>query len=256
MIGRLGSDSFASELRQELSFAGIDHKFIIRDDKAATGVAFIVVDDHGENSIVVASGANMRLSSADVEAAEEVIANSSVLLLQLEVPIDTIIRAAQIAHAHGVQVVLNPAPAQKLPRQLLNTVNILIPNETETAILTGLPISTMNEIQAASIALHEMGPETVIITLGSRGALLFSDEISELIPAFKVLPVDTTAAGDAFVGGFAVALSGDKPLIEAVRFGNAAGALATTKLGAQPSLPSLRELEDLQETSSNKGVQM
>lgn len=245
MVGRLGADSFASKLRQELSSAGVDHKFIIRDDEVATGVAFIVVDDGGENSIVVAPGANMRLTPADVKAAENVISASSVLLLQLEVPIDTVIRATQIAQAHNVPVILNPAPAQKLPSQLLNLVNILIPNETETRQLTGLPVSTIDEIQAASVVLREKGPEHVIITLGSRGALLSTDDTIEIISTFKISPVDTTAAGDAFVSAFAVALAEGKALSEAVRWGNAAGSLATTKLGAQPSLPTRDEVETL-----------
>jgi ribokinase len=245
MVGRLGADSFGSKLRQELSSAGVDHKFIIRDEKVATGVAFIVVDDGGENSIVVAPGANMRLTPADVKAAENVISASSVLLLQLEVPIDTVIRATQIAQAHNVPVILNPAPAQKLPSQLLNLVNILIPNETETRQLTGLPVSTIDEIQAASVVLREKGPEHVIITLGSRGALLSTDDTIEFIPTFKISPVDTTAAGDAFVSAFAVALAEGKALAEAVRYGNAAGSLATTKLGAQPSLPTRDEVETL-----------
>jgi ribokinase len=254
MAGRLGPDAFADELRQGLSAAGVDHKFIIRDDEAATGVAFIVVDDHGENSIVVASGANMRLTPADVESAEEVIANSSVLLLQLEVPLVTVNQAAQLAHKHNVPVVLNPAPAQNLSHQLLNQVNILIPNETETAILTGMPVSTMNEIRTAASAVHEMGPQTVIITLGWRGAFLSSTEESEFIPSFRVPVVDSTAAGDAFVGGFSVALTEGKSLADAVRWGNAAGALTTTKLGAQPSLPTRREVEYLMASSPNNSV--
>jgi ribokinase len=196
----------------------------------------------------------MYLTPADVEAAEMLFAGSSVLLLQLEIPLDAVVRATQVAYKHNVPIILNPAPFQKLPRQLLNQVNILIPNETETAMLTGLPVSTMDEIQAASIVLREMGPQSIIITLGGRGAFLSSADKSELIPAFKVSAVDTTAAGDAFVAGFAVSLAEGKSLSEAVRWGNAAGALATTKLGAQPSLPTRQEVENLLSVSTSDGL--
>lgn len=245
LVGCLGSDSFASDLLRELSLAGVDHRYVRHDSKAGTGVAFILVDDHGENSIVVASGANMRLSPADVDATEGVIASSSVLLLQLEIPLDSVIRAAQIARDVNVPVILNPAPAQILPHQMFNLVDILIPNETEAKMLTGLPVGSPGEIQAVSVALREMGPQTVIITLGSRGAHYLHDNKNDFIPPFNVSPVDTTAAGDTFVAGFAVALAEGKALPDAVRWGNAAGALATTKLGAQPSLPTRQELETL-----------
>jgi ribokinase len=208
------------------------------------------VDDAGENSIVVASGANMRLSPADVDGAEAVIAGADALLLQLESPLETVIRAAEVARAHGVTVILNPAPARSLPAELLAMVDVLIPNESETSLLTGLPVSNQAEAETAATALRELGGGTVILTLGERGALLAREGEAEQVPAFEVTPVDTTAAGDAFVGGFAVAMAGGQPLAEAVRWGNAAGALATTKLGAQPSLPTRQDLEALLATGT------
>lgn len=243
MVGRVGQDAFARPLLDNLAAAGVDHTFVSRDPQAATGVALIVVDDNGENSIVVASGANMRLAPADVDAAETVIASAGVLLLQLESPLETVIRAAEVARGHGVTVVLNPAPAQSLPAKLLALVNVLIPNQSETALLTGLPVDTPAQAQAAALALQESGVDTVILTLGERGALLYGRDGSQEFPAFSVTPVDTTAAGDAFVGGFAVALAEGRSLAEAVRWGNAAGALAATQLGAQPSLPEREALE-------------
>ena len=250
MVGRVGRDTFAGPLLDNLAAAGIDHSFVTQDPQAATGVALIVVDDAGQNSIVVASGANMRLSPADVDGAETAIAGADVLLLQLESPLETVTRAAEVARAHGVIVILNPAPARSLPGSLLSLVDVLIPNESETALLTGLPVGDQAEAEAASTALRGLGVGTVILTLGERGALLAREEGAEHLPAFDVTPVDTTAAGDAFVGGFAVALAEGRSLAEAVRWGNAAGGLATTKLGAQSSLPTRQELEALLTTGS------
>lgn len=245
MVGRLGEDAFAQPLLQNLSVAGIDHTFVMQDSGAATGVALIVVDDAGENSIVVASGANMRLSPADIDAAASSITTADVLLLQLENPLETVSRAAELACEHGVRVILNPAPARPLPANLLSLVDVLIPNETEAALLTGLPVSSEEEAAVAATALQGLGVGSVILTLGERGAFLAQGQATQLIAAFAVTPVDTTAAGDAFVGGFAVALAEGRSMAEAVRWGNAAGALATTKLGAQPSLPSRAAVEAL-----------
>jgi ribokinase len=245
MVGRVGCDAFAESLLSNLVAAGVDHAFVIQDPEAATGVALIAVDDAGQNSIVVASGANMRLSPADVDSAEAAIAGADALLLQLESPLEAVTRAAEVACAHEVRVILNPAPARSLPAALLSLVDVLIPNESETALLTGLPVGDQAEAQAAAAALRVLGVGTVILTLGERGALLAQKGAAELVPAFEVKPVDTTAAGDAFVGGFAVALAEGKSLAEAVRWGNAAGALATTRLGAQPSLPTRQAVEKL-----------
>jgi ribokinase len=245
MVGQVGSDAFAQSLLDGLAADGVDHTFVTQDPEAATGVALIVVDDSGENSIVVASGANMGLSPADVDAAEAVIAGADVLLLQLETPLAAVARAAEVAHAHGTTVILNPAPACPLPQGLLSLVDVLVPNESETALLTHLPVGDLAETEAAAIALRELGVDTVVLTLGERGALLVGEGKKELISAFEVTPVDTTAAGDAFVGGFAVALAEGRSLADAVHWGNAAGALATTRLGAQPSLPTRRMVEAL-----------
>jgi ribokinase len=243
MIGRVGNDAFGGLLLDNLAAAGVDHRHVISDSEAATGVALIVVDDAGQNSIVVASGANARLSPEDVEAGAGAIAAADVLLLQLESPMETVMRAAQIGRACGVTVVLNPAPARPLPDELLSLIDVLVPNESETALLAGMDVENQSDAEKAAAALLSMGVGTVILTLGSRGALLAQEAGVDVFPAFEVTPVDTTAAGDAFMGGFAVALAEGRPLAEAVRWGNAAGALATTKLGAQPSLPTREMLE-------------
>jgi ribokinase len=245
MVGRVGQDAFGAALLESLTADGVDRAHVARDEKAATGVALIVVDDAGENSIVVSSGANMRLSPADLEAASSVIAAANVLILQLEVPLETVIRSAELARAHGVKVALNPAPARPLPAELAGMVDVLVPNESEAAILTGQPVQPQAGAASAAEALLRSGVGTVILTLGDRGALLARGGKAQLCPAFTVEPVDTTAAGDAFVAGLSVALAEGKGYGEAVRWGNAAGALATTKLGAQPSLPHRPSLERL-----------
>jgi ribokinase len=245
LVGRVGRDAFGEALLENLAADEIDRAFVTQDLHSATGVALIVVDDTGQNSIVVASGANMRLSPRDVEAAESAIAAADVVLTQLESPLDTVSRAAQIAYAHGVPVVLNPAPAHPLPASLLSLVDVLIPNESETALLTGMPVEDQAQAAAAAVALRGLGVGTVILTLGKRGALLEEAAGATHVPTFEVTPVDTTAAGDAFVGGFAVALAEGRTHVEAVRWGNAAGALATTRTGAQPSLPTRPAVEEL-----------
>jgi len=253
MVGRVGRDAFAGPMLDNLAAAGVDHTFVTQDPEAATGVALIVVEGTGQNSIVVASGANKCLSPADVEAAEAVIAAADALLLQLESPLETVTRAAEVARSHEVMVILNPAPARPLPAALLSLVDVLVPNESETALLTGLPVCDRAEAETAAMALRRSGVGTVILTLGERGALLAQQGGADIFPAFDVTPVDTTAAGDAFVAGFAVALAEGRTLAEAVRWGNAAGALATTKLGAQPSLPTRQDLEALLATGTVGG---
>ena len=246
MVGRVGEDAFADVLLDNLAANGVDNTFIKRDETTATGVALIVVDDDGENIIVVASGANMRLSETDIESAEQVIADSDVLILQLEVPLPVVNRAAQIAKANEVTVVLNPAPARELPPDLLKLVDVLVPNESETALLTGLPIDSQVELEKAADNLLSSGIRSVVITLGGRGAFLAStDYKSKIYGAFSIQSVDTTAAGDAFVAGLAVNYGAGKTLPDAIRWGNAAGAMAALRFGAQSSLPTRKEVFEL-----------
>jgi ribokinase len=245
IIGRVGADAFGDLMLENLHKAGVEASAVGRDAEEASGIALIMIDEAAQNSILVAPGANMRLTPAHVEAAEAVIAAADVLLVQLEIMPETVLRAAELAHAHGVQVVLNPAPARPLPAGLHRLVDVLIPNEYEAALMTGAPVGSVEEAKAAAQMLLALGPQTVIITLGGRGSLLVQAGISQHFPAFKVTPVDTTAAGDAFVGCFATALAEGAALEEAVRWGNAAGALAATRLGAQPSLPQRQEVEEL-----------
>jgi ribokinase len=246
MVGRVGEDAFADVLLNNLITAEIDSSHVLKDNEASTGVALIVVDDNGENIIVVASGANMRMTEGDVDAAETVIAKSDVLLLQLEVPLPVVKRAAQIARSHDVTVVLNPAPARDLPLDLLGFVDVLVPNESEAALLTGMPSDGQSDLEKAAANLLKSGVGSVVITLGKRGAYLASPDFdSKIYEAFSVQPVDTTAAGDAFMAGLAVNYGEGKSLAEAVCWGNAAGALAAMRFGAQTSLPERSEVEGL-----------
>lgn len=254
MVGRVGQDEFGELLLGNLASAGVDHDWVMQDRTAPTGVALIVVDAFGQNSIVVAPGANMRLQPTDIETVEHVIAGADILLVQLESPLETVWAAVQIAHQHSVKIVLNPAPAQALPTRLLSFVDILIPNQSETALLTGLPVATPADAETGARRLLKAGVRTVIITLGARGTLLASQEGIEIFPAFDVTPVDATAAGDAFVGAFAVALAEGHELAQVVRWGNAAGALATTRFGAQPSLPMRPEVEQLLSQGATKAA--
>ena len=246
MVGRVGDDAFGAQLKQTLENDGVDLAYVQNTAVTPSGVALIVVDAAGQNSIVVASGANMRLTPADVEAAAPAIRAADVLVLQLESPLETVQRAAELARAHGVTVILNPAPARPLLPELLALVDVIIPNESETAALTGLPVTSADELTAAADRLRAQGVGMVILTLGARGALLATAGGVRRFPAFPVdQVVDTTAAGDAFVGGLATAVAEKQPLDAAIAWGNAAGALAVTRAGAQPSLPTRAAVEAL-----------
>jgi len=248
MIGRVGNDAFGEQLVNSLKKTGVDTQQITRDSEASTGIALIVVEEGGQNSIVVSSGANGRVTSDDVSRAEAVIRSADLILLQLEIPLPAVIMAAQCAKNNGVKVILNPAPAQQLPAELLSLTDILIPNETEAAMLSGCDVDTDDGIRQAASILRQSGVKTLIMTRGSRGASLITENGIEHLPAFPVEPVDTTAAGDAFVGSFAAALAEGRPLTEAVRYGNAVGALASTKPGAQPSMPGRDDLDKMLQT--------
>jgi ribokinase len=242
-LARVGADMFGRQAIEGFHKDGIDVQHVIEDEQAPSGVALIFVASDGENSIGVAPGANAQLSPADVEQAAPVIAAADVLIMQLETPLETIALAASIAAQNGVNVILNPAPAQPLEDALLQNISIITPNESEAELLTGIAVTDESSAKAAAKALHARGVATVIITLGARGAFVSSDPFTGTVPSFEVSTVDTTAAGDVFNGALAVALSEDVPLQQAVRLSNAAAALSVTILGAQPSAPLRRDIE-------------
>jgi len=242
-VARVGADMFGSEARKNFDNESLDAKHVIEDGSSPTGVALIFVDGEGENSIAVAPGANRKVSKDDVDSAREEIAVAKVVLLQLEIPLDTVAYAARLASDDGVKVILNPAPAAPIDDSVLRRVTVLTPNESEAEILTGVRVKDIASADKAARTLRERGVAHVIITLGSQGAFLLTEDRATLIPAKRITAVDTTAAGDAFNGALAYALAKDEPMEDAVRFANLAGARSATKLGAQPSLPTYGELD-------------
>jgi ribokinase len=247
MVGRVGADDFGQRLRQTLEAAGIDAQFVVEVGTTSTGVATITLDAEGDNSIIVVPGANGRVGREDVERAAEAIAAADLLMLQLEVPLEAVQRAAEIARAAGVRVLLNPAPApiSPLPDELLRLVDVLTPNEIETQALSGLSAADDELAARAAAALRARGVGAVVLTLGARGALLADGERILQVPGYVVQVVDTTAAGDAFCGALGTQLARGRSLETAVRYANAAGALATTVLGAEPAMPRREAVEQL-----------
>jgi len=243
LVARVGDDSFGEQAIAGFVGDGINVQHVTRDPSAPSGVALIFVDDKGENSIAVAPGANAGLTPKDVEEAEGLVSAAEVVVMQLETPLDTVERAAALACEHDARVILNPAPAQPLSDAILGNVSILTPNESEAELLTGVPVEDEAGAEKAARALVARGVETVILTLGSRGAFVFESGSGQMVPGFKVEAVDTTAAGDVFNGTLAVGLAEGMSLVEAARFANAAAALSVTRLGAQPSAPTRSEIE-------------
>lgn len=247
LIGRVGNDAFGEQLLANAQREGIDVTHVGRDETAASGVAMISVDANGQNSIAVASGANYKLTAGHVRTAWAALSQVDLLVMPLETPLETIETAVSLANQSGTQVILNPAPAQHLPSRILAGVDVLVPNEPETSQLTGMPINTKEETQLAARQLLKLGVSSVALTLGSRGALVLAGATGQFseVAAYPVTAVDTTAAGDAFVAGLAVGLGEGKPLVEAAQFANAVGALAVTKQGAQPGMPTREEVNQL-----------
>ena len=241
-VARVGRDDLGDRALAGLRRDRIGVNRVVRDPAAPSGVALIFVGRDGANSIAVAAGANGRLTAGDVERAESAFASASVLLLQLEIPLVAVEAAVALAARAGVRVILNPAPAQRLPRKLLRQVDILTPNETEAEGLTGIRVHDDASAGRAVKALRQQGVGVVILTLGARGACVATGDTSTIVRGFKVKPVDTVAAGDVFNGALAVALAEGQLLPDAVRFAHAAAAISVTRPGAQPSAPTRAEI--------------
>lgn len=244
-VGRVGGDSFGREAVDALMAEKIELAYLIRDTGHPSGVAMICVDAHGENAIAVAPGANGEVSPGDVECARDAITKADILVAQFEVPLPSVHAAGILAASAGTRFILNPAPALPIDDELLRIVSVLTPNEHEAEVLTGVDTSDDTGVVRAARALQARGTRTVIITLGGRGAYVRENDESAWIPPFAVKTVDCTGAGDVFNGALAVALGEGLTPFEAARFAGAAAAIAVTRHGAQPSVPTRSEIDSL-----------
>ncbi|HNS21791.1 MAG TPA: ribokinase [Sedimentisphaerales bacterium] len=243
-VARLGNDVFGRKSLDNFRLEGLDTTYVSLTSDAPSGVALITVDEAGNNAIVVAPGANGRLSPEDVRRAADAIQSAGAVVAQLEVPLATVECAAELAREASVPFILNPAPAQPLTRELLEKVAVLTPNESEARILTGIEVVDEKSARKAAQKLVRSGAKAAIVTMGAKGFLLADGTTMEFVPAIRVKTVDATAAGDAFTGSLAVALALGQDLHEAARFANWVAAFSVTRLGAQPSMPTRHELEE------------
>ncbi|WP_332399771.1 ribokinase [Vibrio metschnikovii] len=243
-IACVGDDPFGIESCERFKRDGMDIRGVKVQADCPTGIAMIQVSDRGENSICLSAEANDRLTAEAIEDDLPSIRAASYLLMQLETPIDGIIKAAQVAKQAKTKVVLNPAPARELPSSLLSCVDVITPNETEAQVLTGITVTDDATAQQAATVLHQQGIEIVIITLGAKGVWLSENGRGQLIPGFRVSATDTTAAGDTFNGAFVTGLLENMSLESAIKFAHAAAAISVTRFGAQTSIPTRQEVDE------------
>ncbi len=241
-IACIGADDIGRAMKQAFVQDGINPEHIVEVADQMTGIAMIQVADSGENSIVISAGANANLDECVVAQHQATIESADCLLVQLETPLQAVEKALKIAKTHHTQVILNPAPAQPLSDEILANIDMITPNETETALLTGVQVVDEQTAQQAANVFHQKGIQTVLITLGAKGAFLSENGNGEIIAGFKVTPVDTTAAGDTFNGALAIALLEGKSMREAVMFAHKASSISVTRMGAQSSIPTRAEL--------------
>lgn len=243
-IGAVGNDDAGKTMRELLGYEEIQLDGIAELDKVATGQAYIVVDEKGENSIMIHAGANGKITPKHVVEHADLIKESDFVIAQFESDLASTIKAFEVAHQAGVKTILNPAPAMRtVPEELLKTTDVIAPNETETEILTGIKVVDEESMRKAAAKLHALGIKVVLITIGSKGSFYSMDGQSGIVPAFKVKAVDTTAAGDTFIGALSTVLKPDfSNLVEAITYGNKASSLTVQRFGAQPSIPYKHEL--------------
>lgn len=244
LVTKVGKDVFGKVALDFYRSEGMNTDYILQDEQRETGVALIMVDEiSAQNEIVVVSGACGNITDADVERCRPLIEGASILLLQHEINFDAQYRVIDIAHRAGVRIVLNPAPATAIPDDVLRRIDTVTPNETEAQVLTGVEVKTLEDARRAAQVFLDKGVKNVVITMGALGAFATDGVRSELLPRLNVNAIDTTGAGDAFNGGFVMALSEGRDLFEALRYGNATGALSVTRLGTAPSMPSRSEID-------------
>ena len=243
-LGKIGNDIFGRQAMQSLKEGGVNVDSVRIDPEKPSGIALITVDSKGENSIVVAPGSNDTLLPNDINETFPEFESSDIILLQLEIPLETINYVAEIAHKKKKKVILNPAPATHLSDKLLKNLYMLIPNETEAALLTGISIADEESAKQAALVLKSKGVEVIIITMGAAGAFVMTDEFAKMIKTPKVVAIDTTAAGDTFCGALVAKLSRNSNLEDALNFATAAAAICVTRMGAQPSIPSEEDVDE------------
>ncbi|MNQ30049.1 Ribokinase [compost metagenome] len=252
-IARIGDDAIGRQMKAGFAADGIEVSAVEQDERLPTGIAIIYVSDEGENSIGLSTEANGALDIAMVKRHEAMIAGAHTLLLQLEVPLESVFEAAKLARSHGTRVVLNPAPAQPLSAELLALVDLITPNQTEAELLTGVKVSDEASAAQAAARFHQMGIADVMITLGSQGVYCSNAEQQALIPGFRVEAVDTTAAGDTFNGALLAAELAGADFHSAVRFAHGAAALSVTRFGAQSSIPGKQEVDTFLQSQAAQG---
>ncbi len=249
MISKVGQDAYGLQIVNSLEKENINIKSIFKDDVKPTGTAIITVNNEGNNSIIVVPGANMALNLEEIYKCKEVIASSDIIVSQFETPIEVTIEAFKIAKENGVITILNPAPAKQVPNELLKYTDIIVPNETEATALTGVNVQDLESAKKAANIFLNNKVKYVIITLGDKGAAVISKEDGILIPAYKVNAIDSTAAGDSFIGAISTKITKSNlninALVEAVKFGNKVSAIAVQREGAQPSIPFLKEINEI-----------
>ena len=242
MIGKVGNDEYGRSLINNLKQSGVDTT-AIQEDTGPSGMAFINVSMAGENNIVLVPGANHTIKQADIDEYRHLIEKSDMIIMQLEIPLDVVTYVLELANQANKKVILNPAPAQKLPTEILEKVHTLIPNETELEAITGMPVSTDQEILNAALYLKSLGIKRVVVTAGDKGSYVINDETQFHVPACKVDAIDTTAAGDSYIASFVIATTKGLDDIEAARFASKVSAIVVTREGAQSSIPTLEEVE-------------
>jgi ribokinase len=246
LISKTGNDVFGRQSVELFNSEGINTSYIFSDPKNPSGVALITVDANGENCIMVASGANASLSPADIETAKGEIENAEIVLMQLEIPMETVEYATEMANKKGIKVVLNPAPARALSDKLLKSVYMITPNKSEAEILSGIKVHDWESAKKAGDVIRAKGADIVVITLGSLGALICEENGYQKVDAVKVNALDTTAAGDTFSGALCVGISEGKTIVDSVKMAAKAAALSVTRMGAQSSIPFRKELSSME----------
>ncbi|MBN1300167.1 MAG: ribokinase [Melioribacteraceae bacterium] len=241
-IGKTGNDEFGARVIRSMMDSGVNTSLIKHSDNNTTGTALITVDGKGENEIIVISGTNMLLNSKDVEENSKTFEKVSVVLSQLEVPLESVLKAAELAARNNIPFILNPAPGKQLPDNLLKLTSILTPNETELEIISGRKVSDLNSIESAAKLLLEKGVKNVIVTIGAKGSLLISNNSTKLYEPFETEAVDTTAAGDSFSSALAFSVAEGYELDKAIEFANCSASIAVTRMGAQTSMPKYEEV--------------